>query len=271
MLRLWPDRLYAVLYPNKVEFVHHRSGWRSQPIHADVIYCDSGDSSRPIWELPVAALRSRLQTLSKRTHLTLTLSSHFVHYAVIPWPDTLVAREERQAWARICFEKKYGDLVRHWDLHMSDAGFGQSCIASGVERALLTAVQDACEMSKARLVSLQPMLMCAINQVRKELKGKSKLIFLAEPTHVSILRLVANEIVALKAAAIVSDLEAELEVLKSREAILTTISTKPYLVLSEDIAIGTKTANQFQVLKCPSFSRGNAGKFQQRLLSLLEI
>jgi len=231
--RLWPDKLRVALYPDRIEAVRSSGGLRPRILESQTIPCNT-EKNGPLWTSAVIALKQRLQALPSKHHVAVTLSNHFVHYALVPWSDALVNDEERLSLARICFEKTYGDLARHWALRVSHAGYGQPCLASAVGQALVDGIQNACTGSHGRLVSLQPSLMTVLNRFRKKLKGKDSMVLVVEPGRACLLREGVRGLVEIKSLAIGAKLPEELDILMARESIMhgSQNHARPYLIVS---------------------------------------
>lgn len=253
MSLLWPDKLQATVCPDRIELIRSSGGLRSRILESETIPCAIQDDSPP-WMAPVAALKHYLDALPSTHNVTVTLSNHFVHYTLVPWSDALVNDEERRSLARICFEKIYGDMARHWSLRVGHAAYGQPCIASAIDQPLLDGIQNASAGSQSRLASLQPSLMTALNRFRKQFKGKDFTVLVAEPNHVCLLRGGQNGITEIKTLAIGANLPAELDLLMTRESIMhaSPISARPYLIANgyARSAITAEISGKFEVLEC---------------------
>lgn len=251
MSRLWPDKLRVTLCPDRVEFVRSSNSLRPRILESETISCDI-ENSNPPWIAPVAVLKHRLQSLPSKHDVTVTLSNHFVHYALLPWSDVLVSDEERLALARICFEKIYGDMARHWSLRVSYAGYGQPCIASGIDQALLDGIQNACAGSKGRLASLQPLLMTVLNRFRKQLKGDGFMALVVEPGRACLFRGLQSGLGEIKSLTIGANLSEELALLMARESMMHASQkhARPYLIATgfPRSAITTEMSGKFEVL-----------------------
>lgn len=251
MSRLWTDKLQVTLCPDRMELVRSSGGLRSRILESQTIPCDTRQND-PLWAAAVAALKQRLLTLPTKHHVTVTLSNHFVHYALVPWSDALVNDEERLSLARICFEKTYGDLARHWAVRVSHAGYGQPCLASAVDQALVDGIQNAFTSSHSRLVSLQPSLMTVLNRFRKKFKGKDSMILVVEPGRACLLREGVRGLVEIKSLTIGAKLPEELDILMARESIMhgSQNHTRPYLIVSgyPRSAITAGISGKFEIL-----------------------
>lgn len=251
MSLLWPDKLRVALYLDRIEVVRSSGGLRARILESQAIPCDT-EKHNPLWAAAVAALKQHLLALPSKHHVAVTLSNHFVHYALVPWSDALVNDEERLSLARICFEKTYGDLARHWALRVSHAGYGQPCLASAADQALVDGIQNAFTGSHGRLVSLQPSLMTVLNRFRKKFKGEEFMVLVVEPGRACLLREGARGLVEIKSLAIGAKLSEELDILIARESIMHASQNhaRPYLIVSgyPRSAITAGVSSKFEML-----------------------
>lgn len=251
MSLLWPDKLRVTLYPDRIEVVRSSGGLRTRIPESQTIPCNT-EKNDPPWAAAVTALKQHLMALPSKHHVAATLSNHLVHYALVPWSDALVNDEERLSLARICFEKTYGDLARHWALRVSHAGYGQPCLASAVDQAMVEGIQTACTGSHGRLVSLQPSLMNVLNRFRKKFKGKDSMALVVEPGRACLLREGVRGLVEIKSLAIGAKLPEELDILMARESIMHASHNhaRPYLIVSgyPRSAITAGVSSKFEIL-----------------------
>jgi hypothetical protein len=163
--RLWPERLRIALSPAEIA------------VGDRTIDCDPGFGNEP-WQGAVAALRSF--EIKRPCKCTVVLSNHFVRYAVVPWSDALGTAAEEDAYIRHHFAKIHGERAKSWVLRAS-AGGGADRLASAIDAALLEEIRASFPKGgKARLVSVQPQLMAAINQWRKAIPPGGAWLVLAD-------------------------------------------------------------------------------------------
>jgi hypothetical protein len=110
--------------------------------------------------------------------ITAVLSSHYVHYAVIPKGRGL-ATTEQDALTKLLFGMTFGDLSRDWVFRISPAADGMPTLASGVPQPLLDALRAVCD-GRGSLRSIQPGLMSIFNRTRPLIDGESGILVLVE-------------------------------------------------------------------------------------------
>jgi hypothetical protein len=144
-----------------------------------------------------------------------------------------VRREEELALARFHFTRLHGERVAAWDVRLAPGKRGTPHVASAVDRGLLTALQAAFQRpSRARLVSVQPYLMCAFNRWRERLDPRGAWLVLAEPGRVCLAMLAGDAWGALQSARSAEDAPHHWLALLDREAQRALIQPVPSKVLA---------------------------------------
>ena len=166
-LTMFAERLRIRLSPTEV-LVGERS-----------IACDPAFGAES-WQGAVAALKALEWT--RRCRVTVVLANPIVRYAVVPWSDALAGPQEEEAYLRHHFAKIHGERAKGWTVRASEDRHGVPRLASGIDTALLDELKRAFPNGgKARLVSVQPELMEAINRWRGAIPDAGAWLVLAEP------------------------------------------------------------------------------------------
>src|SRR5688572_12892261 len=143
------------------------------------IACDPAFGAEP-WQGAVAALKALEWT--KWCSATVVLSNHFVRYAVVPWSDALAGAAEEEAYLRHHFAKIHGERAKAWTLRAAEDRHGVPRLASAIDSALLEELKSGFPKGgKARLASVQPELMEAVNRWRDAIPADGAWLVLAEP------------------------------------------------------------------------------------------
>jgi hypothetical protein len=182
VLRLWRERLLVSLAPGEVALVRLQGRLRPRMADKTLLACDPRYGAEP-WQGAVAALEGAAKALRARPlDVTVVLSNHFVRYATLPWSDALVGAQEELAYAQHGFARIYGERAKGWTLRVAGAPKGAPRMASAVDTTLIEAL-GACfpKGGKARLVSVQPYLMSAVNRWRGDVPAKGAWLVLVEP------------------------------------------------------------------------------------------
>jgi hypothetical protein len=188
------DRLLVALAPAAVSWVRVSGGFRPRVVGKRALPVASEESREP-WEGTVAVLREEAQQLRReRLAVTVVLSNHFVRYTVVPPTDAGARRDEALALARFHFSKIHGERAAAWDVRLAAPPSGRPTLASAVDSALLDALK-ACFPSEgaARLVSVQPYMMCAFNFWRHKIGKQGAWLLLVEPGTACLAMLAGKE------------------------------------------------------------------------------
>jgi len=182
---LWRDHLRIGLGSKWLALAGYRRGLRPALAHKEIIAVDSADG--PVsWQATVAALPAALALIGRRrVDVTVVLSNHFVRYALLPWNAALKTDAEWLALARHRFSSVHGPAAEEWIIRISETGRGRPRIASAIDRALLTALEEQL-CGPASLVSVQPYLMAAFNRVRPLIGEASCWLVVEEPGRLTL-------------------------------------------------------------------------------------
>lgn len=142
------------------------------------IACDPSFGSEP-WQGALSALKAN--QWKEKCQVTVVLANPFVRYAVVPWSDALSGPAEEEAYLRHHFAKIHGDRAKTWSLRASEDRPGVPRLASAIDSALLDELKKVFPKGgKARLASVQPELMEAINRWRDAIPKAGAWLVLAE-------------------------------------------------------------------------------------------
>lgn len=182
MLPLWPDRLGIALFPERLLLARVSAGFRRRLLHKEVVDFAPAQPGVPLWRPAADALAAKVAAGAlAKADVHLVLSNRFVHYAVVPWSDTLGTREEELAFARHCFSRVYGSEAENWALKLSSANPRRARLACAVEQTLIDALETCMGPLAGRYRSLQPHLVASFNRVRTRLGEQPAWVVVAEP------------------------------------------------------------------------------------------
>ena len=187
MSPLWRDRLLVALAPDSVSWVRLRGTFKPRAVAYGAVEADPAHGSEP-WAGAIAAMRVQVEARQReRLAVTVVLSNHFVRYALVEAPPRGVSPEEELALARFHFARLHGERANAWDVRISSAKRGSPRVASAIDRALLAQIQSVfTRPGSARLVSVQPYLMCAFNHWRGRFDTRGAWLVLPEAGRVCI-------------------------------------------------------------------------------------
>lgn len=177
-----PDSVALGLFPDRLVLARAGGGWRHPLLQRQEWALPAPAAGAPTWQPAVDALAARLAEGGlARARVSLVLSSHFVHYTLVPWSTLLRSEAEQQAYARERFIRIHGPAAQGWDLRLSRSPAGQSRVACAVAPALHEALKRVMAPIGRRYVSLQPHLMASFNRWHRQLEGRARWLAVHEP------------------------------------------------------------------------------------------
>ena len=182
MSPLWPEQLGIALFPERLVLARTGGALRRRLLHKEIVAFTPAQAGMPLWQPAVDALAAKAAAGALAgAKVTLVLSNRFVHYAVIPWSDTLAGKDEELAFARHFFARVYGSKADAWDLRLSSAMPGKPRLACAVEQPLIEALNMCMSPLASRYRSLQPHLMASFNRTCAQLRERTVWLVVAEP------------------------------------------------------------------------------------------
>jgi hypothetical protein len=174
VLRSSLDRIRIGLAPNRVDLARLRIGRGTRPVAETSVTCERRPGEAP-WQAALDALEHALPDFAPGGgSATVVLSNAFVRYLVVPWQPEISGVRELDELASLRFSRTFGEAAAGWTIRCSAGGYGEPTLACALDTALVEALTGKLRACKLRLVSLQPLLMAAYNDVRRQLA----------PTHV---------------------------------------------------------------------------------------
>ncbi len=223
------DELRVVLLPDQVLLVRigrrlSLAGIQYRVLEKKSVQCVDVDAGEDPWSAAIIALSAELPGFAGNAGgATVILSSHFMHYEMIPWNRELSSEEEELAYARHCFTQIYGPAAETWELRLSQDAAGAPQLASAVDVRLLEAVRGIFGQTKARLESIQPYLMAAYNNSRHRLQNQNGWFVVFEAGSLCIALLQQGNCRAIRTLKADSDWRATLPLILERQAYLTEV------------------------------------------------
>jgi hypothetical protein len=176
------DEVGAVLFPDRLIIARVGGAGRRRLKHKEIIGLAPGAPGAPDWQPALEALARRVMAGGLAgANVNLVLSSHFVHYVLVPWNELLKSEEDQLAFARQRLIAVHGSAADGWSLKLSQSGPRQSRLACGVPQTLIDAVQEVMAPLGGGYRSLQPHLMASFNRWRDRLNAQPGWFVAAEP------------------------------------------------------------------------------------------
>lgn len=171
MSLLSPESLTVFISPGELVALHWR-GLRPRLAEKHCIPVPPGGATT--WTGAVQAFAELLRASPACRRVRVVLSSHFVHYQLMPWRADLNDSDEELAIARLAFTRTYAEAASAWQVRLSDEAPGRNKVAAAIDSELLAALEQTASSAKARLVSIQPYLAAAANYWQRSLAGKQR-------------------------------------------------------------------------------------------------
>ncbi|MEZ0316337.1 MAG: hypothetical protein ACAH10_05540 [Methylophilaceae bacterium] len=261
MLLPWRDSVRIFIGPRQVVMLRLSGSIKKRIVAKQILDCDSSSQINP-WQAAFLALQEALRHSQWRdANAHVTLSNHFVHYALIPWNEDVVSEKERAAYLRHHFDFAYESGSKNWDLRVSYGGFNGKSLASGIDRTLLDELRALFAQTSLRLASISPYLMSAYNHGRHAIGMRQAWFVLIERGVLCLALLNHGQWQSMRSMPVESDWVDHLETLLARESVLAGLNVNEvpiYLSWPEkpdtQPVINTK-AKIHQISNTPRFSR----------------
>lgn len=225
------DELRVVLLPDQVLLVRigrklTLRGWQYRVLEKKSVPCAGGDGGDDPWSAAINTLTAELPKFSSNVACaTVILSSHFMHYEMVPWSEALSNEEEELAFARHCFSQIYGSAAESWELRLSQDSAGAPQLASAVDLRLLGALRGMFAQVNVRLKSIQPNLMAVYNNCCNRLQKLDAWFVLFEAGNLCIALLQQGRVRSVRTLKVGSDWRNTLPLILDRQAYLTELNT----------------------------------------------
>lgn len=181
-VQLRPDAMAVALYPDRLQIARLGGGWRRRLTHQETVRLTRAPAGAPAWQPAAEALATLVGNGAlARARVSLVLSSHFVHYTLVPSNELLKSEAEKLAYARQRFVRVHGEAAQDWALRLSRSSAHQSRLACAIPGTLLQALDEVMAPLGRHYVSLQPRLMASFNRWAPRLDTQARWLAVAEP------------------------------------------------------------------------------------------
>jgi hypothetical protein len=182
--RSFSDRVEVFLGPREIHLRRTPRGWRAQPGMSHSLACPSGSDAS--WQAAATTLEDALVNLAwTRADVAVTLSNHFVHYAIVPHVPG-VKRADYAAVAQHQAESVYGEVARNWRIAFDEAARTSAALAAGVDPDFIARIEALLRTAGLRPMSIEPYLASAYNACRRTMNGAPAWLAVAEPGRVCV-------------------------------------------------------------------------------------
>jgi hypothetical protein len=179
----WHDRVKVFLGPASVQLARFGKGWR--PTEGLSLAQPCGRANGVPWQPALDALDRALGMLEfQGADGDVSISSHFVRYALVPAADKLRGGTERLAAARHQLRSIYGERADSWRVALSANG-GSSIVVAAIDSELLDGIKTSLARARLRAVAIEPYLATAFNSCRKAI-GAEAWLAVVEPGRLAL-------------------------------------------------------------------------------------
>lgn len=204
MSPLWRKQIYISIKPGEVAALRIGKGLRPRVVEKTRIHCDAGGDTP--WRNALTSLAALLEKPQwQQADAYIVLSNSFARFQLLPADAQVKNEEEQQAFARHTLSCVYGDISNNWEFRISKGLAGTDSLVCGVDSALLQAIDECCQRNRVRLRSVQPYLMAAYNQVRRELAQGAVWFAVAEQERVCAISLENGALRSIHSRSIAAD------------------------------------------------------------------
>lgn len=178
MLRLWPERLTAAIFPD----VCRLHGANREEIGT---YTPASLSGFDVVDCLVQLLDANPQR--GRTEMEVIVSDSVARSIPLPWQDGLANDEQYEGYARACFERAGFELNDEWVVQGAYRHFRGGGLGYALPRALVMAVENQLTERGIRLRSVMPMSAYAYWRHPNGARNGKRVLLLREESRLSAL------------------------------------------------------------------------------------
>ncbi|HTO47429.1 MAG TPA: hypothetical protein VML91_07300 [Burkholderiales bacterium] len=225
----WRDRVSIFFAPEHVHLARYARGWKPSPAIGHSIAC--GEPGATDWQPALEALQRGLANLGwQGADAAVTVSNHFVRYALVPVAGKLRGESERTAAAQHALRLTYGERADRWRVVLGHGGEGDA-IAAGMEPELVDGIATTLAGAGLRPTAIEPFLAAAFNCCRQSIGREPAWLATAEPGRVCVAYLERGGWRRLRSERVRSRLEDELPAALERLRLADGIDAGPGRVL----------------------------------------
>jgi hypothetical protein len=224
--------------------------WRSKKtrlgVCADRILV-SGAKAVPVEQDFLDTLSVVLST-RKGHQLSIVLADSFVRYMLLPWNPALKNEEQWLALARHRLSTVYGAQAAEWEVKLTATAPQGARLACALERSLVEALAQKAVAANVDLVSVQPFLVAAFNQIRDLAGAASCWLVVEEPGRLTLAYLQRGAWIAVRSRRVDSQWRVVLpEILERESACLALPETCTRVIVCAQEAFDTGMHEAFRL------------------------
>ncbi|MBK7354383.1 MAG: hypothetical protein IPI97_00945 [Nitrosomonas sp.] len=226
MSQLWRDQIQVFFAPSRIDFVRLPKGLKTQP-QSKISNNFELATDTALWKTTVEQLAQMLEKENsirslKGAELSITLSNHFVRYAVIQFQQGIKDAQEFFVYAQFQMREIYGDRVDSWDISMSDWDPKSGGICAALERELVQQIQALAVRFHLKLKQIEPYLTAAFDQWSRAINHQRFWFIVVEAGRLCVLLFSNSGWKSIRNQRLLKPVETELLILLEQEAIIAT-------------------------------------------------
>ena len=175
-------------------------------------------------------------TLLTGQKIRLVLSNAFVRFAVLPWREGVVARQDWLGLAQYAFRQDYGNAAEAWTIRVSLDAYGESVIASAIDKTLYDGLIAVANQIGFTWHSIVPLAMCLLN------RKQTGWLLIAEPQHLLLCQTIQGQWQQFSVAAPPSGQEA----LVAQQMIARALLPLGDMKVATQVAVAAKLSEQWR-------------------------
>lgn len=218
MSPLWRDRMQVFFAPGRIVLARSYKSIKPKPATRLSVECEHKPGGAA-WESPLAQLEQMIAD-ADGAEVTITLSNHFIRYAVLASQPNIANPAELHAYAGFHMREVFGERAAEWMISISawDPCSGGVCAA--IEPSLFERLEELAARRKMRLKYVEPYLTAAFDHWRKRFDARRAWFALVETGRLCLALLENGGWQRISNQRIVHDVKDELLATLDQEAIL---------------------------------------------------
>lgn len=181
----WRERIEIFIGADAVILARFARGLRRPSAQRQSFEVGAGN---PRWRAALEALQQGLDALPRAAgaEADVTVSNHFVCFALVADADKLRNDGEREAAARHTLRTIYGEAAATWRVVLDGSGGRGAAVAAGIEAEFVEGTLAALSRARIRPQRLQPLFSGALNECGKVVGNGRAWFGVAEPGRLAL-------------------------------------------------------------------------------------
>lgn len=224
MSRLWCDQIQIFFAPGRVDMVRAFRGIKPK-LSSKISEVHGYQPDAVTWDASMRQLEHIIEKEDASSSLegaemVITLSNHFMRYAVIPPQREMLHPTELFAYANFHMREVYGERVEDWLISISDEDPYSGTVCAAITRDLYNKFKELASRYRIKLKQIEPYLTAAFDQWCKSFDDKRLWFVVIEPGRLCMALFSHGSWQGIRSQRIVHSVETELLAALEQEAIV---------------------------------------------------